>query len=193
MRALVCPLLLAALLAGCVFRDAAEPRFFRPQSSLLAGTGDDAASSAAQPVRLQPVTGTPFLRERIVWRSSDVEYGMYEQRRWSELPASYVERALESALRRTPGIRLTDDFKAPVLRVEVVAFDEVLAPARVASVGLVVSLRDRDRERLLDRSFSAEVPIAGDSAGATAAAMGRALDQVALEVASAVGRTLAVR
>ena len=62
MRALVCPLLLAALLAGCVFRDAAEPRFFRPQSSLLAGTGDDAASSAAQPVLRwrQPRRSTPL-------------------------------------------------------------------------------------------------------------------------------------
>jgi len=187
------------LLAGCVFRDAAEPRFYRPQSAALdAGVqrADDPpapAGTSTAAVRLQTVNGTPFLRERIVWRSSDVEYGLYEQRRWSELPASYVQRALESALRDEPGLRLSDDYKAPALRVDVVAFDEVLAPAHVASVALVVSLRDDKRRRLLDRTFSTDAPIAGDTASAAAEAMGRALDQVVAEVAVAVAQQLRVR
>ena len=130
------------LAAGCVFRNAPEPRFFRPESAALDGAADAPSGRAGIPLRLRPVQGTPLLRERIVWRASSVEYGLYEQRRWSELPASYVERALESALRATPGIRLTDEPGAAVLRVEVVAFDEVLAPARVAAVSLAVKLVD---------------------------------------------------
>jgi ABC-type uncharacterized transport system auxiliary subunit len=154
-------LLVPLLLSGCVFRDAAEPRFYRPASSLLDAAAAPPATHAAVAVRLLPVEGTPFLRERIAWRSSDVEYGLYEQRRWSELPASYVQRALANALRDTPGLRLTDDLDAPALRVEVVAFDEDLAPVHQASVALAVSLRDRARRRLIDQTFAATAAIAG--------------------------------
>jgi ABC-type uncharacterized transport system auxiliary subunit len=199
-------LLVACLsLAGCLFRNAAEPRFYRPASSALDGAAaaparDDGTNGAASRVaagrsvvRLEPVAGTPFLRERIAWRSSDVEYGLYEQRRWSELPSSYVERALTSALRATPDLRLTDAFDAPTLRVNVVSFDDVLAPAHVARVTLAVSLRARDRSRLLDRTFSAEEPVAGDGGSATATAMGVALDRAVAEVASAVAAELSAR
>jgi ABC-type uncharacterized transport system auxiliary subunit len=192
MRARIACLSLSLLVTGCVFRDAAAPRFYRPASHTLDGstadapTGTSGASSAISAVRLEPVTGTPFLRERMAWRSSDVEYGLYEQQRWSETPPRYVQRALEGALRTTPGLRLTDSFDAPSLRVDVVAFDEVLAPAHLARVSLVVSLRDRARSRIVDRTFSADAPIATDGGTATATAMGTALDGVVAEVARAV-------
>jgi ABC-type uncharacterized transport system auxiliary subunit len=184
-------LALALLLpSGCVFRDAAEPRFFRPQSSMLDPGGAPPLRSDGAPVRLRPVTGTPFLRERIAWRASDVEYGLYEERRWSELPSNYVQRALETTLRRTPGVMLTNDLHAPVLRVEVVAFDEVVIPARAAAVSLRVSLRDPKRGPLLDRTFASELPAAEDTTAATAVAMGHALDTVAADVAEAVAAAL---
>lgn len=186
-------LALAALLGGCVFRDAAPARFYRPAATTLDSAAARDATAVATPVRLESVGGTPFLRERIVWRSSAVEYGMYEQRRWSEAPPSYVQRALENALRATPGLRLTDAFDAPALRVEVVAFDDVLAPAHVARVALVVALRGRDRARILDQTFTAEAPVSGDAGSATATAMGSALDAVVAEVASAVAAALRTR
>jgi len=185
----------ALLATGCLYRDAPEPRFFRPESALLEGS--DRAPSAAAPstgpgvaLRLRPVRGTPLLRERIVWRTSSVEYGLYDQRRWSDLPASYIERALETALRATPGVRLTDETVAAVLRVEVVAFDEVLAPARVAAVSLVVKLSDGERLRLIDRTFSAEAQIGNEAPAATAVAMGKALDEVVGAVVVAVREAL---
>jgi ABC-type uncharacterized transport system auxiliary subunit len=193
MRSLVACLLATLLLAGCFFRDAATPRFYRPASSTLdGGDGKDPAPAAAPAtaVRLEPVTGTPFLRERIAWRSSPVEYGLYEQQRWSETPPRYVQRALENALRAAPGLRLTDAFDAPVLRVDVVAFDEVLAPEHVARVALVVSLRDRQRTRLVDRTFAAEAPVTGKDGAATATAMGAALDRAVGEVAATVAAAL---
>ena len=194
MRSVVACLLAALLLAGCLFRDAAAPRFYRPASSTLDG-GDGAdppppRGMTPATVRLEPVTGTPFLRERIAWRSSTVEYGLYEQQRWSETPPRYVQRALENALRATPALRLTDAFDAPVLRVDVVAFDEVLAPQHLARVALVVSLRDRERTRLVDRTFAAEAPVTGNDGAGTATAMGAALDRAVGEVAAAVATAL---
>ena len=180
----------ALLAAGCVFRNAPEPRFFRPESAALDAAAAELPGRAGVALRLRPVQGTPLLRERIVWRASSVEYGRYERRRWSELPASYVERALEGALRATPGVRLTDEPGTAVLRVEVVAFDEVLAPARVAAVSLAVELVDAELRRLIDRSFSAEAPIANETPAATAVAMGKALDEAVAAVASAVGERL---
>ena len=181
---------LVLLAGGCVFRDAGEPRFFRPESTAL-----DAAESASpgRPgtlLRLRAVRATPLLRERIVWRASSVEYGLYEQRRWTELPASFVERALQSALGATPGIQLTEAVGVATLRVEVLAFDEVLAPAHVAAVSVAVLLSDREQRRLFDRTFSAEEPIRDDGTAATATAMGKALDVVVAEVAEAVGDAL---
>jgi ABC-type uncharacterized transport system auxiliary subunit len=186
-------LVLVVLAGGCVFRNAAEPRFFRPESAALDAAQHAAPEHAGTPVRLRPVQGSNLLRERIVWRASSVEYGLYEQRRWSELPASFVERALESTLRRTPGIQLTHAPGVATLRVEVVAFDEVLAPAHVAAVSLAVSLGDREHRRLLDRTFSAEEPISSEAPAATATAMGKALDAAVAEVAGAVAEALRAR
>lgn len=183
--------LLLVCASGCLSR-APEPRYFRPESAGLDGALVGASpAEGAVPLRLRSVRGAPFLRERIVWRISPVEYGLYDSRRWSELPASYVGRALLSALLGTPGLRLTDELRAPSLRVEVVAFEEVFRPRHVASVGLVVSLAGSERQRLLDRSFRVDEPIAGEEPAETARAMGRALDRVVGEVAAAVAAATA--
>ena len=179
---------LLALTAGCFARNAAEPRFFRPDAALLREPPEAMAqgtpSRSAVAIRLRSVDAGPFVRERIVWRVSSVEYGVYEQWRWREVPASYVERALRSALRRGGRVRLSDDVFVPSLRVELVAFDEVLAPTHTALVEAVVSLRDKNGQILLDGPFSAENPIAGSDPAAMARAMGGALDAVASEIAA---------
>jgi len=184
---------LVLLAGGCVFRDAGEPRFFRPESTALDAAENASPKRPGTLLRLRAVRATPLLRERIVWRASSVEYGLYEQRRWTELPASFVERALQSALGATPGIQLTEAVGVATLRVEVLAFDEVRAPTHVAAVSLAVSLEDRERRPLLDRTFGAEEPIAGQAPAATATAMGKALDSVVAEVARAVGDGLRAR
>jgi uncharacterized lipoprotein YmbA len=183
-------LLFVALAAGCFARNASEPRFFRPESALLRGPAPDAArvpdAKSVVAIRVRAVDGGPFLRERIVWRTSSVEYGLYEQRRWREVPATYVAHAITAALRQTASVRVSDEPGVPSLRVEVVAFDEVLTPTHVAVVEVTVSLRTKDGQRLFDRSFAAETPIAGDDPVAMAHAMGHALDDVASHVAAAV-------
>lgn len=178
--------------AGCLFRTAEAPRFYRPASAALDGASERPAPSAASagaPIHLHSVRSAPFLRERIVWRSSPVEYGLYEQRRWFELPSRYVRRALTTALASTPGLRLDDDPKAARLDVEILAFDEVLAPAHQASVTLAVILRDGTEERL-DRLYSAQAPIASTDGAAMAEAMGKALDEAVQQVAQAAATAL---
>ena len=178
------------LVAGCLFRNtSAPPRYFAPDPTTAEREANDdpvEASSTSAPLQLRAVHATAFLRERIVWRSSSVEYGQYGERLWSELPATYVQRALTAALRRTPGLRLTDDPTAPALRVEVLAFDDVLTPTHAATVSLAASLRDAEHGRLLDRTFTAAAPIADDDPATMARAMGRALDEATAAVAAAV-------
>jgi len=178
--------------AGCVFRTAEAPRFYRPASAALDGASAGPATSAPSagaPIHLRSVRSAPFLRERIVWRSSPVEYGLYEQRRWFELPSRYVRRALTTALANTPGLRPDDDPKAARLDVEILAFDEVLAPAHQASVTLAVRLRDGTEERL-DHLYSAQAPIASTDGAAMAEAMGKALDEAVQQVAQAAAKAL---
>src|SRR5207237_6522053 len=125
----------------------------------------------------------PFLRERIVWRVSDVEYGRYDQRRWLDLPAHYVARALAARLQRTPGLRLTDDVAAAALRVDLLAFDDALAPQHEANVALAVGLDDRAHAPLLRRTFAARVAVVDDDPASLAKAMGEALDDAVAQVA----------
>jgi ABC-type uncharacterized transport system auxiliary subunit len=192
MRRALLSCIAAAALAGCLFRTAEAPRFYRPGSAARDGASAASAApapSTGAPIRLRSVRSAPFLRERVVWRSSPVEYGLYEQRRWFELPTRYVRRALTTALQDTPGLRLGDDPKAPRLDVEILAFDEVLAPQHLASVALAVTLRDGPEARL-EHLYEARAPIASTDGAAMAEAMGKALDDVVHQIAQAAATAL---
>jgi ABC-type uncharacterized transport system auxiliary subunit len=178
------------LLGGCIFRATEAPRFYRPAAAALDdATGVENPAPGAS-VRLGSVRGAPFLRERIVWRASPVEYGLYEQRRWVELPSRYVRRALRATLQSTPGLRFGEDAAAARLDVDLLAFEEVLAPVHEAHVAVTVVLRASTHTRL-ERTFAAHVPIASADGTATAESMGRALDDVVQQVAAATAATLA--
>jgi ABC-type uncharacterized transport system auxiliary subunit len=177
-------LALACLLcAGCITRDAAEPRFYHPDAATLGVPADPpSAGTSGAPVRLRPVHEAGFLRERMVWRVSEVEYGRYEQRRWNELPSQYVARAMTNAIEATPALALTDDVTAPALALDLLAFDEIVTKPRVARVIVRASLRGSKGHTLLDRQFVVEEPITGDGGSGVARAMGKALDELVRQV-----------
>jgi len=176
---------------GCVFRNAEGPRFYRPASAALdrAGEALEAAPTVGVPVRLGSLRSASFLRERIVWRASEVEYGLYEQRRWVELPSRYVRRALVATLQSTPGLRLGEEPSAARLDIEIVAFDEVLSPTHEAHVALAATVREGTQKRL-DGTFAARVAIAAPDGTATAESMGKALDEAVQKVATATAAAL---
>jgi len=178
------------LLEACLLRSADPPRFFQPSSAILDAADGVPPVGDGVPVRLRDVRAQPFLRQQIVWRVSDVEYGRYEQRRWLDLPAHYVDRALATRLQRTPGLRLTDDVAAAAVYVDVLAFDDVLAPKREADVTLAVEVEDRARDLLLRRTFEARVAVESDDPAAVAKAMGQALDEAVDRVAESVRETV---
>jgi len=188
MRRIPCLLVGLVALAGCLLRTADPPRFFRPGSVTLDAPEDEVAPPApgAIAIRLRGVRSEPFLRERIVWRVSELEYGLYGQRRWIDLPEHYVERALRTRLRATPGLRLANDLRAVALRVDVLAFDDVLAPVHAANVALAVALEDPVRGRLFVRTFDARAGIESADPASMAKAMGQALDDAVAQVADAV-------
>lgn len=177
----------AAICTGCVFHDAPPSRYFAPPSAAVAA-GDppaDAPSTAGRPVRLRRVRAAGYLGEQIAWRESDVEHGLYEQRRWTEFPSRYLERAMAAALERTPGLRLVESGHVPTLDLELVSFDEVLAPTHEADVEVIAALRDGE-VTMFQGTFGARRPIADAEPSSAARAMGGALDAVVLQIAAQV-------
>ena len=185
--------LACVLLSGCITRDAPEPRFYHPPTAMLDAPVDPSiADTAGAPVRLRPVHQASFLGERMVWRVSDAEYGRYEQRRWNELPAQYLARAMTNAVQGDPALFLTDDVAAPTLDLDLLAFDEVVGPPRIARVIVRATLRGPKGGTLIDREFVSEEPITsdGDGGSAVARAMGRALDALVAQVTTEVAARL---
>ncbi len=177
----------AVLCAGCLFHDAPPPRYFVPPST-LSGAEDPPAdpAPAARPVRLRRVRAAGYLGEQIAWRGGDLGRGLYEQRRWTEFPSRYLERAMAEALDRTPGVRRVESGHVPTLDLELMSFDEVLAPTHEADVEVVAALRNANQALVFQRAFSARRPIADAEPASAAAAMGAALDDVVQQIATQV-------
>jgi uncharacterized lipoprotein YmbA len=182
MRALAVAALVG--LSGCFLPDPpAAPRYFTPAAP------DEATERVPVAVRLGVVRSPLHLREAMTWRRSDVEFGFYEQRRWTELPATYVERALSREL-LPAGAPLPTSPDAPVVSAELRAFEEVLAPVHEARVALAVELADARCVRLR-RTFAASRPLDGDDPAAVARGVGEALDEVVRSTADAIRDALA--
>jgi len=166
------------------------PRFFDPEPAARElAPAEPAITSVKVPVRLGPVRSSSYRRDRIVWRASEVELGLYEDRRWTDLPSHYVERALARELYERRGISRAGAQPAVTLLADVVAFDDVVAPTREAYVAIPVPLVAPDERQLLVREFAARSPIAnGDPS--VARAMGVALDHCVDQIVSAVETVL---
>jgi ABC-type uncharacterized transport system auxiliary subunit len=182
-----------ALSACTLFRYPDAPRFFDPETPAHgpAPDGPLAASRIPEvPVRLGAVRSSSYRRDRIVWRASDVELGLYEDRRWTDLPSHYVERALARELYDRLGLKRAGKRPPVTLETDVLAFDDVVAPTREAYVALRVSLVDDHQRILLAHDFAARSPIADRDPASVARAMGVALDDCVAQVGTAVETAL---
>src|SRR5215468_9834405 len=193
MRRLLGAGFVVALSACALFRSPDAPRFFDPEPAARARASAESAGATTPvkvPVRLGPVRSSSYRRDRIVWRASEVEVGLYEDRRWTDLPSHYVERALERELYERRGISRAGAQPAVTLLADVVAFDDVVAPTREAYVAIFVTVVAPDQRQLLAREFTARSPIADGDPASLARAMGVALDDCVDQVVSAVEAVL---
>ncbi|MBL4843956.1 MAG: membrane integrity-associated transporter subunit PqiC [Planctomycetes bacterium] len=177
MRVLLC-LLGALALSAC--SSPAPPRFFRPPHEV-----PTAAPLTSRTLALGPTTSGQHLGDRIMWRRSDVEVGFYDQERWTQPPARFVDQALSDALFVARGLRRVER-GGLALSVSLEAFEEVLLPKHEARVELRVLLVDGEGAALLERSVLATRPVASEDAEAMVRALGLALDAAIEELADAI-------
>lgn len=166
---------LAGCLSGLGAGDATPIRYFSAEAVI--GSSGARPVEGAPALRLRPATAAAHLRERMVWRVSDVEYGFYETRRWTELPVAWLESALERTLFEEHGVTRSDRAAAPTLSVHLVGFEERLGPHE-ARVAVELRLGRPGGDVLLQRRVEASEPIGADDPVQVAQALARALEVV---------------
>ncbi len=186
--------------AGCLSRSEPEPqRYFKPKAASEAAgaaSGARAGAAATKPaaLRLRRVGAAGHLRDRIAFRTGDVEVGYNDLLRWTEPPAAYAERALGRELfeARSGAIARADAGADLVLDAELRAFECVDEPERAAVCAIWIALApDGGRgAALIERTYAARRPLAAKDPEALARALGEALDEAARAVAKDVEAAL---
>jgi cholesterol transport system auxiliary component len=184
--------LVAALLSGCALTQKGEAlavRYFTPEHlrPRLTGAGGQAAGPE---LRLGRVTSGTQLREPIAYREGAYEVGYYDDRRWTERPEVYVRRALARVLFEERGLRRATAGDAPTLEIEVIAFEEVKASTLHAARVVLRVVLSADRTVVEDTIVREEPVPAGAPIDEVVAAIARALDGAADEVARRVEAAL---
>jgi len=160
-------LLFGSSLLGCALTSKAEalsPRYFSPQAERATRS---AKAPMAYELRLGSVTSASHLDDRIAYRIGRSEMGFYEDQRWTENPESYLRRALERDLFEERGLSRIVTGTAPILEVEITAFEELRGSPARARVVLTFMLRD-ERRSLGGRTLELERPVT-QQAGSDAA------------------------
>jgi ABC-type uncharacterized transport system auxiliary subunit len=185
--------LLAVLLAGCALTSKGTPEevtWYTPEPNPAANA--KASAPVGPALRLGRVTSGSGLGERIAHSDGAYQVRYYDGRRWTERPDHYVERALGRALFEVQGFQ-HGDVEAPALDVDVLGFEEVNAPG-VHSARIAVRVRLQAQGKVLfEDGVSASEPVQGLSFDAVVAAMARALDALAADVARRVAVAMAAR
>lgn len=182
----------ALLGTGCALTskgDALAVRWYSPEveKARLTSAAEGQPGASVPAIELGRVTSGINLRERIAFRDTAYEVGYFDDRRWTERPEVYVERALARTLFEERGMRRALAGQAPILDVEVLSFEVLRRETPAARVQLRIVLHD-DHDALLERTLTVEraAPRGGDF-GTLVRAMAEALDQAAEEVANDVG------
>lgn len=199
----LCALACGAL-AGCALLGKNEPpsrRYFTPESSapgggLVAAPVNSTPRAEGLRLRLGRISAWSHLRERMVTRTSSRELSYSEDRRWTERPDIYLQRALGHALFEERGLTQVISGSAPTLEVELVAFEETENPRRALLQALVV-LHD-ERIALLQETVTVEEPLTpakdADQAVAVVEALSRSLQTAVTRISDrVVGRLAAPR
>jgi ABC-type uncharacterized transport system auxiliary subunit len=170
---------------GCALlskSDAFVARYFTPE---VATSPAEPSAPGELELKLGTVNSAAYIKDDIVYRDSNYEVRYYEETRWTENPEVYVRRALVQALFARHGLRQIVYGRGTTLDVDVLAFEEVLAPRHVGRVVLAYSMVD-DRIVRAARSIMVERPIANVPKDMAASAMVEALSAALADAAAAV-------
>ncbi len=181
--------LILLLVAGCALTShtpARQMRTFTPERAddLTAHTPREPHAS----LRLGRITASANLRYAIVHRDSPYEVTPYETLRWTELPETYVRRALSRALFDDRPLAEAVSSGAPTLDVELLAFEELASPPR-GRVVLRYDLHD-DATVLSHGTIAVERAAAAPQIEGVVAALHDALLAAASDLAERVEQAL---
>jgi cholesterol transport system auxiliary component len=191
---------LVALTASCALLTKSEPlvpRYFTPElPETVATTSAGATAPSGLSVRLGNVGGSSYLKERVAYRDSGHEFGFYEDKRWTERPEVYLQRAIERSLFEERGLKRALSVSAPTLTVDLIEFEEVRGAAPRVRLRVSYALHD-ERTVFRERSFAVERPLApgteGPSMDRVAAGLGDALREAVTRIVDEVIAELATR
>jgi cholesterol transport system auxiliary component len=188
------PYVFAALLAstgGCALLTKSEPvvpRYYTPELPETSSATVPAAASGLA-IRIGRIGGSSYLKERIAHRDSAHEFGFYEDRRWTERPEVYLQRAIERSLFETRGMKRALAPTAPTLTVDLIEFEELRGAEPRVRLRVSFALHD-ERTVFRERSFAIERPLAsGPESSETervAAGLGEALKEAVTRIADEV-------
>jgi uncharacterized lipoprotein YmbA len=181
------------LVISCALTSKSEvfsPRYFSPEP--ISGAR---SAKLAEPLelRLGQVSAASHLDERIAYRVGGAEMGFYEDQRWTENPEAYLRRALERDLFENRGLSRIVAGGAPILDIELTAFEELRGQPTRARVAVAFSLRD-DRRSFAERTLELERPVRDrpgtDAAQSLAQTLTATLDEAVRQVGDEVVKNL---
>ena len=156
----VCAFVGSTTIGGCALLGKSEPllpRYYAPEYAAAATAPSLPAPNLR--LRLGRVSAWSHLRERMVISNSAQEIRYYDDRRWTERPEIYLQRALSGALFEERGLVRVISGVAPTLDVELASFEEVRAPSsHSARLVAHVVLHD-ERIGRLEETVTVEEPI----------------------------------
>ena len=175
------------MLGGCFQPERFQVRYYRLDD--LTGAVPQAERTLPVTLGIQPLTAATHYRDRILYRISEVEVGFYPFDRWVEPPEEMVTRFLTRVIARSnlfQQVVPAHDIRpqALVLSGEVTRFDELREPAgRRAQCELrLVLRRARDEQLVWAGPISATVALDQATPVGLAAAMTRAVEEVAVKL-----------
>lgn len=193
-RAALATMVLLSATAGCALTGKGDPviiHYYSPEpASAKARRPAQAPEESGPTLRLGRVAGGSYLEDKIAYRSSEHEIGFYDEHRWTEEPAEYLERALARELFETRGLTRVVSGRAPTLEVELVSFEEVMVPRHLARVRLILVLHD-ERDVGLQETLTFERPLPDKATVSTlAGALGAAMNEAVASVGERVSARL---
>ena len=180
-----------AAVAGC---GAARPIHYYSVDSMTAAPPPPPNLSSAATIVIGRITAPYVLRDdRILYKTGEVEMGLYDDRRWAAPPTEMIQSMLVERLRstgqfRNVQLRTTSAVGSFLLRGNLRAFNEVdTASGITARFGLRLELYEAKSGNLVwTQSFLQDEPVTEKTVNAVVVSLQKAVDTVLSQVSASL-------